>query len=100
MRQGILSIITKVLNSIGENLRLLPESFLEAAKKRVLLFDEAMGTEIQRLEPKEMDFPDGKDWFNDGLILSSQSDKEIHRSYLKAGATALRPILWVKQAKA
>lgn len=65
----------------------MPESFLEAAKKRVLLFDGAMGTEIQRLEPKEMDFPDGKDGFNDGLILSRPEwIREIHRSYLKAGA--------------
>ncbi len=83
----MLSNITKVLNSIGGNLRLLPESFLEAAKKRVLLFDGAMGTEIQRLDPKPEDFPDGKDGFNDGLILSRPEwIKEIHRSYLKAGA--------------
>lgn len=65
----------------------MPESFLEAAKKRVLLFDGAMGTEIQRLDPKPEDFPDGKDGFNDGLILSRPEwIKEIHRSYLKAGA--------------
>ena len=83
----MLSNIAKVLNSIGGNLRLLPESFLEAAKKRVLLFDGAMGTEIQRLNPKPEDFPDGKDGFNDGLILSKPEwIKEIHRSYLKAGA--------------
>ena len=63
------------------------EPFLEAAKKRVLLFDGAMGTEIQRLDPKPEDFPDGKDGFNDGLILSKPEwIKQIHRSYLKAGA--------------
>ena len=66
---------------------MLPESFLEAAKKRVLLFDGAMGTEIQRLNPKPEDFPDGKDGFNDGLVLSKPEwIKQIHRSYLKAGA--------------
>jgi 5-methyltetrahydrofolate--homocysteine methyltransferase len=66
---------------------LLSESFLEAAKKRVLLFDGAMGTEIQRLNPKPEDFPDGKDGFNDGLILSKPEwIKQIHRRYLKAGA--------------
>jgi 5-methyltetrahydrofolate--homocysteine methyltransferase len=68
----------------------LPESFLEAAKKRVLLFDGAMGTEIQRLDPKPEDFPDGKEGFNDGLILSRPEwIKEIHRSYLKAGADCI-----------
>jgi len=65
----------------------LQESFLEAAKKRVLLFDGAMGTEIQRLNPKLEDFPDGKEGFNDGLNLSRPGwIKQIHRSYLKAGA--------------
>jgi 5-methyltetrahydrofolate--homocysteine methyltransferase len=68
----------------------LQESFLEAAKKRVLLFDGAMGTEIQRLNPKKEDFPDGKDEFNDGLNLSRPEwIKQIHRSYLKAGADCI-----------
>jgi len=68
----------------------LQESFLEAAKKRVLLFDGAMGTEIQRLNPKPEDFPDGKDGFNDGLNLSRPEwIKQIHRSYLKAGADCI-----------
>ncbi|MFL6494323.1 MAG: homocysteine S-methyltransferase family protein [Nitrososphaera sp.] len=68
----------------------MQESFLEAAKKRVLLFDGAMGTEIQRLNPKAEDFPDGKEGFNDGLNLS-QPDwiKQIHRSYLEAGADCI-----------
>lgn len=66
------------------------ESFLEAAKKRVLLFDGAMGTEIQRLNPKTEDFPDGKDGFNDGLNLSRPEwIKQIHRGYLKAGADCI-----------
>ncbi|HEX2556802.1 MAG TPA: homocysteine S-methyltransferase family protein [Nitrososphaera sp.] len=63
------------------------DSFLEAAKKRILLFDGAMGTEIQHLNPKPEDFPDGKAGFNDGLILSRPEwIKQIHRSYLEAGA--------------
>ena len=66
---------------------MLPESFLEATRKRVLLFDGAMGTEIQRLNPQPQDFPDGKDGFNDGLVLSKPEwIKKIHRSYLEAGA--------------
>jgi 5-methyltetrahydrofolate--homocysteine methyltransferase len=66
------------------------ESFFEAAKKRILLFDGAMGTEIQRLDPRPEDFPDRKDGFNDGLTLS-RSDwiKKIHRDYLKAGADCI-----------
>jgi 5-methyltetrahydrofolate--homocysteine methyltransferase len=68
----------------------LRESFLEAAKKRILLFDGAMGTEIQRLNPKKEDFPDGKDGFNDGLILSRPEwIKQIHRAYLQAGADCI-----------
>ena len=35
-----------------------------------LLFDGAMGTEIQRLNPQREDFPDKKDGFNDGLNLT------------------------------
>jgi 5-methyltetrahydrofolate--homocysteine methyltransferase len=68
----------------------LQESFIEAAKKRVLLFDGAMGTEIQRLNPKTEDFPDGKEGFNDGLNLSRPGwIKQIHRSYLMAGADCI-----------
>jgi 5-methyltetrahydrofolate--homocysteine methyltransferase len=68
----------------------LPESFIDAAKKRVLLFDGAMGTEIQRLNPKPEDFPDGKDGFNDGLNLSRPEwIKQIHRGYLKAGTDCI-----------
>lgn len=46
-----------------------------------------MGTQIQALSPSPSDFPDGKDGFNDGLILTRPEwIKEIHRSYLEAGA--------------
>jgi 5-methyltetrahydrofolate--homocysteine methyltransferase len=68
----------------------MKESFLEALKNRVLLFDGAMGTEIQKLNPQPQDFPDNKDGFNDGLILSRPEwIKQIHRSYLKAGADCI-----------
>jgi 5-methyltetrahydrofolate--homocysteine methyltransferase len=68
----------------------LQESLLETAKKRILLFDGAMGTEIQRLNPKTEDFPDGKDGFNDGLNLSQPEwIKQIHRGYLNAGADCI-----------
>ena len=47
----------------------MTESLLEALEKRILLFDGAMGTEIQKLDPNPEDFPDGKDGFNDKLEL-------------------------------
>jgi len=66
------------------------EPFLEALDKKILLFDGAMGTEIQKLEPKPEDFPDNKDGFNDGLILTKPEwIKKIHKSYLEAGADCI-----------
>lgn len=66
------------------------EPFAQAAKKRVLLFDGAMGTEIQKLDPRPEDFPDGKDGFNDGLVLTRPEwIKKIHKSYLEAGADCI-----------
>jgi 5-methyltetrahydrofolate--homocysteine methyltransferase len=63
------------------------ESFLNAVNSRVLLFDGAMGTEIQKFNPKPEDFPDGKDGFNDGLVITHPDwIKQIHRNYLDAGS--------------
>lgn len=65
-------------------------AFVDALKERILLFDGAMGTEIQKFNPKPEDFPDGKDGFNDGLILTHPEwIKKIHRSYLEAGADCI-----------
>lgn len=66
------------------------ESFAEALADRILLFDGAMGTQIQGLDPRPEDFPDGKDGFNDGLIITHPEwIKDIHRSYLDAGADCI-----------
>ncbi len=66
------------------------EDFLSALNTRILLFDGAMGTEIQKLNPKSEDFPEGKDGFNDGLVLTHPEwIKKIHRSYLAAGADCI-----------
>ncbi|MGI0004125.1 MAG: homocysteine S-methyltransferase family protein [Candidatus Nitrosotenuis sp.] len=66
------------------------KNFLDAMQERILLFDGAMGTEIQKFDPKPDDFPDGKDGFNDGLILTHPEwIKKIHRSYLEAGADCI-----------
>ncbi len=66
------------------------EPFLEALKNRVLLFDGAMGTEIQKYNPKPEDFPDHQDGFNDGLVLTHPEwIKQIHRNYLDAGSDCI-----------
>jgi 5-methyltetrahydrofolate--homocysteine methyltransferase len=66
------------------------ETFIEAINDRVLLFDGAMGTEIQTLNLEASSFPDNKEGFNDGLVLSKpELIKKIHRSYLRAGADCI-----------
>ncbi|KAF6243693.1 methionine synthase [Nitrosopumilus sp. b1] len=66
------------------------EPFLKALKNRVLLFDGAMGTEIQKFDPKPDDFPNGKDGFNDGLVITHPEwIKKIHKKYLEAGADCI-----------
>ena len=66
------------------------EDFLSALDNKILLFDGAMGTEIQQINPKSEDFPDGKDGFNDGLMLTHPDwIKKIHRNYLAAGADCI-----------
>jgi 5-methyltetrahydrofolate--homocysteine methyltransferase len=66
------------------------ESFVDDIEKRILLFDGAMGTEIQSLNPNLDDFPENKDGFNDGLTLSRPEwIKQIHINYLHAGADCI-----------
>jgi 5-methyltetrahydrofolate--homocysteine methyltransferase len=66
------------------------ESFLDAMNNRILLFDGAMGTEIQKNDPKPEDFPNDQDGFNDGLVITHPEwIKEIHRNYLDAGADCI-----------
>ena len=68
----------------------IKEPFLDAMKNRILLFDGAMGTEIQKFNPKPEDFPDNKDGFNDGLVITRPEwIKQIHRNYLDAGADCI-----------
>jgi len=65
----------------------MTKHFLEEIEERIVLFDGAMGTEIQKLRPKPEDFPNNKDGFNDGLVLSRPEWIEnIHLSYLVAGS--------------
>ena len=66
------------------------EPFLDAMQKRILLFDGAMGTEIQKFNPKPEDFPNNQDGFNDGLVITHPEwIKKIHKNYLDAGADCI-----------
>lgn len=68
----------------------MKQSLLDAISQRILLFDGAMGTEIQKFNPEPKDFPDGKDGFNDGLIITHPEwIRKIHLEYLKAGADCI-----------
>jgi 5-methyltetrahydrofolate--homocysteine methyltransferase len=64
-------------------------SYTEALQTRVLVFDGAMGTSIQRFDLSAADFGD-KVGCNDFLVLSKPAVVEaIHRSFLEAGADVL-----------
>jgi len=66
------------------------EPFLTALQNRILLFDGAMGTEIQKYDPKPEDFPNNQDGFNDGLVMTHPEwIKQIHRNYLDAGSDCI-----------
>lgn len=66
------------------------QKLLDALRDRVLLFDGAMGTEIQKLELPASRFPGGQDGFNDGLTLTCPDHiATIHRNYLDAGADCI-----------
>lgn len=68
----------------------MTNTFIDEIENHILLFDGAMGTEIQKLKPKPEDFPNNKDGFNDGLVLSRPEwIKNIHRSYLEAGSDCI-----------
>ncbi len=66
------------------------QAFLDAVRGRILVFDGAMGTEIQKLNPVPEDFPDNKDGFNDGLVLTHPEwIVKIHEKYIQAGADCI-----------
>jgi 5-methyltetrahydrofolate--homocysteine methyltransferase len=65
-------------------------SLLDEMNSRVVLFDGAMGTEIQKISPQPDDFPEKKEGFNDGLTLTRPEwIRTIHRKYLAAGADCI-----------
>ncbi len=65
-------------------------SFVDDLNNKILLFDGAMGTEIQRYQPKQDDYLNSKEGFNDSLNFTRpQWIKEIHKNYIKAGADCI-----------
>jgi 5-methyltetrahydrofolate--homocysteine methyltransferase len=66
-------------------------SFLDALAQRVLVFDGAMGTGLQALDPTHADFGGAalEGWM-DGLVLSAPHLVErVHRSFLEVGADVI-----------
>ncbi|HEV2990602.1 MAG TPA: homocysteine S-methyltransferase family protein, partial [Candidatus Angelobacter sp.] len=62
------------------------KSFLETVRERVVIYDGAMGTQIQERQPSPDDFW-GKEGCNELLVLSRPDIiKDIHATYYKAGA--------------
>ncbi|HZD93393.1 MAG TPA: homocysteine S-methyltransferase family protein, partial [Candidatus Sulfotelmatobacter sp.] len=62
------------------------KSFLETVRERVVIYDGAMGTEIQERHPSMDDFW-GKENCSEILVLSRPDIiKDIHAAYFKAGA--------------
>ena len=65
-------------------------SFLDDLHNRILLFDGAMGTEIQNYQPKPDDYLDSKEGFNDSLNFTRpQWIKSIHKNYINAGSNCI-----------
>ena len=63
--------------------------FLDALKKKVLIFDGAMGTNLQTYNLTKEDFG-GKEGLNDYLVITKpQVVREIHEGFLKVGVDCL-----------
>ena len=66
------------------------DSFLEELNNKILLFDGAMGTEIQTYQPKQEDYLNNKEGFNDSLNFTKPEWIEtIHRNYIRAGSNCI-----------
>jgi len=66
-------------------------SFLDAVKERVLIYDGAMGTSLQKLDLTAKDFG-GEIYFgcNDFLVISHpEAVEKVHRSFLEVGVDVL-----------
>ena len=64
--------------------------FLQDLDNKILLFDGAMGTEIQKFNPSQNDYLDNKEGFNDSLNFTRPEWIEsIHKSYINAGCDCI-----------
>jgi 5-methyltetrahydrofolate--homocysteine methyltransferase len=64
--------------------------FLDDLSNKILLFDGAMGTEIQNYQPKPEDYLDNKEGFNDSLNFTRPEwIKSIHKRYINAGSDCI-----------
>ncbi len=73
----------------------MPESFLDLARRRVVILDGAMGTSLHRYRPKDKDWgyaPNGKTLLNltDALVYTHPEwIREIHRGFFEAGCDGI-----------
>ena len=66
------------------------DSFIKELNNKILLFDGAMGTEIQNYQPKQEDYLNNKEGFNDSLNFTKPEWIEtIHRNYIRAGSNCI-----------
>jgi len=66
-------------------------SFLDALQEKILIYDGAMGTSLQKMDLSDQDFG-GKEFFgcNDFLVISLPKAVEaVHRSFLEVGVDVL-----------
>lgn len=65
-------------------------SFIDDLNKKILLFDGAMGTEIQKFNPQSNDYLDNKEGFNDSLNFTKPEwIINIHRNYINSGSDCI-----------
>ena len=68
----------------------MPNRYVEEVCRRVVVFDGAMGTSIQARKLKPSDFLDGREGWNESLVLTRPDViGGIHESFLAAGCDAL-----------
>ncbi len=76
----------------------MPESFLDLARRRVVILDGAMGTSLHRYRPRDKDWgyaPNGKSLLNlcDTLVYTHPEwIREIHRGFFAAGCDGIEHV--------
>lgn len=67
------------------------DRYLRAVRDHIVVFDGAMGTNIQKLEPTAADFGGERMWGNNDYLVISQPSfiETIHADFLRAGAEVI-----------